>query len=318
MKVVVLHDTERDAVVDDVKGALEQLGHQAVSMAFGEDVVAVAGALRDATPDLVFNLTESFAGKSALDSGIASLLNLLGLRYTGSSHSGLLLAGDKVLAKRMLSFHGIRTPEFATLHRGALESAGALEFPLIVKPPQEDASIGITSSSVVRNLNDLLARMDEIHREYAGPILVERFVDGREFHVGVLGNDRAEALPPVELDMSSFPPGAPRLASWSAKWEEEHREFQGTEMRFPEDLEPELERRLREAAVAAFHALRLRDYARVDLRLDAGGEPHVIEVNPNCYLRRGEIFADAGERAGLPYEELIGRIVELASGRYAR
>lgn len=317
MKVVVLHDTERDEVVDEVSAAVRAIGHEALTLAFGDDVVAVATRLRDAAPDLVFNLTESFAGKSALDTGMASLLNLLHLRYTGSSHSGLLLAGDKVLAKRILSFHGIPTPEFAVLHRGALENAETLRFPVIVKPPQEDASIGITAASVARDLNELLARMDEIQRQHPGPILVERFIEGREFYVGLLGNEDAEALPPAELDMSAFPDGVPKVATWGAKWEAEDEDASGRTV-FPEDLDPEVAAGMREMAVAAFRALRLRDYARVDLRLDETGEPHVLEVNPNCYLARGEVFAEAAERTGLSYEALIGRILELAASRYAR
>ena len=318
MNVVVLHDAEGDEVVDDVANALAELGHRIVRLGFAEDVVETAVALRDSGADLVFNLTESFAGKSALDSGIASLLNLLNLRYTGSSHAGLLLAGDKVLAKRILSFHGIPTPEFATLHRGALESADALTFPLIVKPPQEDASIGITTTSVVTNVNELLAQLDEIHREYLGPILVERYIEGRELYVGVLGNERAIALAPAELDMSGLPSGVPRVASWNAKWEEDHPEYSGTHTVFPDDLDAEVAQRLAETALEAFRALRLRDYARVDVRLDGEGKPHVLEVNPNCYLRNGEVFAEAARHAGMEYPALIGRIVELAAGRYAR
>lgn len=318
MKVTVLHDPEGDEVIGHVTDALTHLGHDATSLSFDEDVVRTATSLRDAAPDLVFNLTESFAGKSALDSGIASLLNLLHLRYTGSNHAGLLLAGDKVLAKRILAFHEIRTPLFATLHRGAVESADALTFPLIVKPPQEDASIGITAASVVNDLNELLQRMDEIHREYNGPVLVEQFIEGREFHVGILGNDRAEALPLAEVDMSAFRADVPQVASWSAKWDADHPEYVGTTIIFPTDLDPQTEGILRSTALAAFRALRLRDYARVDLRLDGEGVPHVLEVNPNCYLARDEVFAEAAARAGLSYEDLIGRILELAAGRYAR
>jgi D-alanine-D-alanine ligase len=317
MKVVVLHDTERDAVVDEVADGLRALGHDATTLAFDDDVVRVATRLRGETPDLVFNLTESFAGASALDSSMASLLNLLHLRYTGSSHSGLMLAGDKVLAKRILSFHGIRTPEFAVLHRGAVENAEALQFPVIVKPPQEDASIGITTASVARDLNELLAAMDQIQRQHRGPILVERFIEGREFYVGVLGNDEADALPPAELDMSGFPDGLPRVATWSAKWEAEDEASSGRIV-FPDDLDPGVADRMRQAAVESFRALRLRDYARVDIRLNGSGEPFVLEVNPNCYLARGEVFAEAAERTGLSYEALIGRIVDLAAGRYAR
>lgn len=315
--MIVLHDSERDEVVDDVSAAVESLGHDPLTLAFHDDVVGVATRLRDEAPDLVFNLTESFAGKSALDSGMASLLNLLHLRYTGSSHSGLLLAGDKLLAKRILSFHGIRTPEFAALHRGALENSDALDFPVIVKPPQEDASIGITAASIARDLNELLVRMDEIQREHPGPILVERFIEGREFYVGVLGNEEPEALPPAELDMSAFPDGVPRMATWSAKWEGDDESSTGRTV-FPEDLDPEVTRRMQQLALESFRALRLRDYARVDMRLNGSGEPFVLEVNPNCYLARGEVFAYAAEQMGLSYDALIGRILELAAGRYAR
>jgi D-alanine-D-alanine ligase len=317
MKVIVLHDPERDVVVDEVSVAVASLGHESLTLAFDDDVVRVAARLRDEEPGLVFNLTESFAGASALDSSMASLLNLLHLRYTGSSHAGLLLAGDKLLAKRILSFHGIRTPEFAALHRGALENAEALEFPVIVKPPQEDASIGITAASVARDLNELLACMDEIQRHHRGPILVERFIEGREFYVGVLGNEEAEALPPAELDMSAFPDGIPKVATWAAKWESEDETGSGRTV-FPEDLDPAVAGRMRDVAVEAFRALRLRDYARVDIRLDGSGEAFVLEVNPNCYLARGEVFAESAERTGLSYEALIGHILELATGRYAR
>ena len=141
-------------------------------------VERAAAELRSAKPDIVFNVAESFGGKSALESNVAALLNLLNLHYTGSSPGGLLLAGDKVLTKKVLRFHGIQTPEFATLYRGALDWAGDLSFPVIVKPPQEDASLGITSASVVHGLKDLFARIDELQTEFQTPVLVEQFIDG--------------------------------------------------------------------------------------------------------------------------------------------
>jgi D-alanine-D-alanine ligase len=133
----------------------------------------------------VFNLAESFAGKSALESNVAALLNLIGLRYTGSSPAALLMAGDKSLTKKLLSFHSILTPQFATLYRGALDHVGELGFPLIVKPPQEDASLGITSKSVVRDIRELLGTMDSLQREFQSPVLVEEFVEGRMQAVAV-------------------------------------------------------------------------------------------------------------------------------------
>src|SRR6185437_2389897 len=143
----------------------------------------------------------------------------------------------------------IRTPEFATLYRGAVDWAGDLKFPVIVKPPQEDASLGITSASVVHELKDLFARIDALQSEYQQPVLVEQYIEGREFYVGVVGNLHAEALPVIELDFTEFPAGRPRIASWEAKWGDDGSgqgaEFAGTRSVFPETLDPELETRMR-------------------------------------------------------------------------
>jgi D-alanine-D-alanine ligase len=285
-------------------------------------VAPVVDELTAAAPDIVFNLAESFGGKSALESNVAALLNLLGLRYTGSSPAGLLLAGDKSLTKQVLSFHGIRTPEFATVFRGAVDWAGDIEFPLIVKPPQEDASLGITTNSVVHDLRELFTRIDELQSEFQQPVLVEQFVEGREFYVGVLGNVNARALPVIELDFSGFPAGVPRIASWSAKWGDDGagsgEQYAGTRSVFPADISPELIDRMQRVAVDAFHALRLRDYARIDLRVTDVGEIFVIEVNPNCYLERESEFARAAAAEGLAYDALLSRILELALARYSR
>ncbi len=335
MRVLVLstHEpelAEPDAVVFQVEDALRRGGHEASRLEVGTDVAALVRALEEAKPELVFNLTEGFGGKSALDSNLAGLLNLLDLRYTGSSPSGLMLAGDKSLSKKVLGFHGVQTPDFATVYRGALDHADDLHFPLIVKPPQEDASIGVTTKSVVRDLKELLNRIDELQSVYRSPVLVESFIDGREFYVGVLGNAHAEALPVMELDFTGFPPDLPKVASFEAKWADgeggndghtfgdAHPEFAGTKSIFPEDVDEELEKRMQQVAVDAFDALRLRDYARIDLRVTESGEIYVIEVNPNCYLERNSEFARAAAQDGIEFDTLIAQIVELASARYSR
>ena len=327
MKIALLHTADAleppvDPVIAQLTDALRHGGHDVATIAVGAAVEPVIAGLRATAPDLVFNLAESFGGKSALESNVAALLNLLGLRYTGSSPAGLLLAGDKTLAKKVLCFHGIRTPAAATVYRGALDWAEELAFPVIVKPPQEDASLGITSASVVHDLKELFSRIDALQDEYQQPVLVEQYIEGRELYVGVLGNAQPRALAPMEMDFGGLPEGMPRIASWEAKWGDDGTgtgvAFAGTKSVFPEALEPALEERVRRVAVEAFHALRLRDYARVDLRLTPEGEPYVIEANPNCYLERDAEFARAAGRDGLEYEALIARIVELASARYAR
>ena len=327
MKVALLHtkdalDPPEDPVLAQLEHALRAGGHEPRRVVVDSNVEPVVRTFVDDRPDLVFNLAESFAGKSALESNIAALLNLLDLRYTGSSPAGLLVAGDKTLSKKVLQFHGIRTPEFATVYRGAVDWAGEVQFPLIVKPPQEDASLGITQKSIVHDVKELLEKIAELQSEYQQPALAEQFIVGREFYVGVLGNANARALPVIELDFSKYPTDRPRIASWAAKWgdegDEKGAEFEGTESVFPENLADDLKERLQKAAVDAFHALRLRDYARVDMRVNEAGDVYVIEVNPNCYLEAKSEFARAAEKDGLSYDALIAQIVELAGARYAR
>ncbi|MEO5588092.1 MAG: ATP-grasp domain-containing protein [Gemmatimonadaceae bacterium] len=327
MKIALLHTKDAliepiDPVLDNITDALTEEGHECSRIVVDDAVEPVMAALKEQQPDLVFNIAESFAGRSALESNVAALLNLLGLRYTGSSPAGLIMAGDKTLTKKVLTFHGILTARFATVFRGAVDWAGDIGFPLILKPPQEDASLGITQKSIVNDVKELLQRISSIQTEYQGPVLAEEFIDGREFYVGVIGNSDARALPVMEMDFTGYPEGIPKIASWEAKWgdagDEKGAEFDGTKSVFPTDLSDDLSARMQKAAVEAFHALRLRDYARVDLRVNAREEIYVIEVNPNCYLEKTAEFATAAARSGIEYTALIARIVELATARYSR
>lgn len=327
MRIALLHtkeaaDPPEDPVLGQLEEAMRERGHDPVRVPVDRDVESLVAALRREEPELVFNLAESFDGKSALESNVAALLNLLGLRYTGSSPSGLTVAGDKTLTKKVLSFHSIRTPQFATVYRGAVDWAGDLHFPVIIKPPQEDASLGITSKSVVHDVKGLLETMERMQKEFQQPALVEEYVEGREFYVGVLGNSNVEALPVIELDFSAFPADRPKIASWEAKWGDDGAgsgaEYAGTKSVFPVTVKPELITRMQAVAVECFDALRLRDYARIDLRVTDAEEIYVIEVNPNCYLERESEFARAAKEHGLQYPALIARIAELASARYSR
>jgi D-alanine-D-alanine ligase len=327
VNVVLLHTKDAleppvDPVLANIEEALKANDHQCRRVVVDDTVEPLISSLMSEKPDIVFNLAESFGGRSALESNVAALLNLLGLRYTGSSPAGLILAGDKTLTKKVLTFHGILTARFATVFRGAVDWAGEINFPLILKPPQEDASLGITQKSIVNDVKELLQTISSLQSEYQGPVLAEEFIEGREFYVGVLGNSDVQALPVMELDFSGYPEGMPKIASWEAKWgdegDEKGAEFEGTKSVFPTDLSDELTERMQKVAVDAFNALRLRDYARVDLRVNAKEEIYVIEVNPNCYLEKNAEFATAAIRSGMEYPQLIERIVELANARYSR
>jgi D-alanine-D-alanine ligase len=327
MKIVLLHTQDAleppvDPVLDQIQSALESGEHVCRRVVVNDSVESVMDELSRDKPDLVFNIAESFGGKSALESNVAALLNLIGLRYTGSSPAGLILAGDKTLTKKVLTFHDILTARFATVFRGSVDWAGDIDFPLILKPPQEDASLGITQKSIVNDVQELLNTISSLQQEYQGPVLAEEFIDGREFYVGVLGNSDVKALPVMELDFSGFPAGMPKIATWEAKWgddgDEKGAQFEGTKSIFPGNLSDELTGRMQKVAVDAFNALRLRDYARVDLRVNAKEEIYVIEVNPNCYLEKHAEFSAAAAKDGIEYPQLVNRIVELASARYSR
>ena len=327
MKITVLHskdalDPPVDPLLGQLEAALAENGHTTRRLAVDDAVQPLIDELTEEQPELVFNLAESFRGKSALESNVAALLNLLDLRYTGSSPAGLILAGDKTLTKKVLAFHGIQSAKFATMYRGQVDWSGDIKFPLLVKPPQEDASLGITQKSVVNDVKELLDVISSTQQEYQSPVLVEEFIDGREFYVGVIGNSKVEALPIIELDFSKFPAGLPKIASWEAKWgddgDEKGAQFEGTKSIFPTDLSEELTNKIQQVAIDSFQALRLRDYARIDLRVTAEEEVYVIEANPNCYLEQHSEFARSAQKAGLEYPALISRIVELASARYSR
>ena len=327
MKIVLLHTQDAleppvDPVLDQIQGALESGEHVCRRVVVNDSVESVMDDLSRDKPDLVFNIAESFGGKSALESNVAALLNLIGLRYTGSSPAGLILAGDKTLTKKVLTFHDILTARFATVFRGSVDWAGNIDFPLILKPPQEDASLGITQKSIVNDVQELLQKISSLQQEYQSPVLAEEFIDGREFYVGVLGNSEVKPLPIMELDFSGYPPDRPKIASWEAKWgddgDEKGAEFEGTKSVFPTDLTDELTERMQKVAVDSFQALRLRDYARVDLRVTSKEEIYVIEVNPNCYLEKNAEFATAALKDGLEYPALVNRILELANARYSR
>jgi D-alanine-D-alanine ligase len=265
--------------------------------------------------DLVFNLVESFDGDDTKEPMVAGYYDLLGLRYTGSGPRGLALAMDKALSKKLLAFHGVRSPRFATVWRGRLDWAHDVNFPVIVKPVREDGSIGIGFSALVGNIRDLMARIDELHADFDHPVLIEEYVEGREIYVGVIGNRRPEATPPVELDLSHLPPGTPRIAGSEVKWQEGTRAYRGSRFRRPDDLGPAAAE-LEQIAITSFRALQLRDYARFDFRVTADRKVYLIEANANPYLHSAAEFMRGARASGRRYQDTIMEIVDLALSRY--
>ncbi len=188
---------------------------------------------------------------------------------------------------------------------------------MIVKPAREDGSIGIQFGAVCTSIKELMERIDYIHAEFDSPALIEEYIEGRELYVGVLGNEKPQPLPIVEMDLSKLPEGTPKIAGSEVKWEEDTEAYKATKAILPEDLDEATVTKLQETAVQAFTALQLRDYGRIDFRLATDGTIHVLEVNPNPYLLASAEFAMAAKQSGRSYHELIAEIVDSAMGRYA-
>src|SRR5258705_2964920 len=313
-KAPVTRTLDKKEVEEEVADALTKLGHEPVLYEVDGTMKSLLGLAR-VDCDLVFNLCESFAGDDTADFKIAAYLELIGKQYTGSGTHGLMLAQDKAVAKKIFAFHGIHTPTFAKSFRGRLDFSHDLHFPVIVKPAREDGSIGIEFSAVVNSIRELMERMDWLHANFDSPVLIEEYIDGREMYVGILGNDKPEALPVVELDLSKLPDGTPRIAAAEVKWGKGTKAYRDTKSAVATDLSEETTATLQQTAVAAYQALELRDYGRVDMRLQADGRVHVIEVNPNpCLSSRAE-FAMAARKSWRTYNQLIEEIIELTSSR---
>lgn len=303
---------------EEIFGALQKLGHDPYYQVLDGRPQTLA-ALTKCDADLFFNLTESYAGDDTMDTNIAAYLDLVGKPYTGASPQGLYLAQDKSLAKKIFAFHGIRTPYFATSYKGVLDHSQDISFPLIVKPSSEDGSIGIDAGSVVDSVKDLMERIHYIQEEFDSPALIEEYIEGREIYASIIGNENAEVLPLVELDLSKLPKGTPRIAGKDVKWEKETEAYRVTKSAVAEDLDEETAKVLSQTALSAYRALKLRDYGRIDMRVATKkDEVYVIEANPNPWLYSGAEFAMAAKKAGRNYTTLIGEIVDLALERSGR
>jgi D-alanine-D-alanine ligase len=303
---------------EEIFDALGKLGHEPSYYVLDGRPQSLYG-LGKCGADLVFNLTESYAGDDTKEMNVAAYMDLLGLPYTGAGPHAHFLAQDKATAKKMFAFHDIRTPFFATAYRGNIDHAHDVKFPLIVKPQSEDGSIGIDAAAVVTGVKELMERVEYVQNEFDSPALIEEYIEGREIYASVLGSyEKTEVLPLVELDLSKLPRGTPKIASRDVKFETDSRAYKLTKSTIAEDLDEPTVQKLSETALAAYRAVKLRDYGRIDMRLTSEGEVYVIEANPNPWLSSKHEFAMAAKKSGRSYTQLIGEIVEMALERTRR
>ena len=291
----------------------------------GRDLDRLLARLAADPPDLVFNLVESLAGDTRNELVVPALLDLHKVPYTGPGPMTIGLCLDKERSKQVLLQHGISTPAYRVI-RSAAElddpadplGLAQLAYPQFLKLVREDASIGIDAANRAPDREALARRAREMLAFYRQPVLCEGYVEGREVNVTVLGNGAAaRALPLHEIDFSTLPPDRPRVLTYAAKWDESHVDYLGTVPIPMTDVAPEVAAAIEGTALASFHALGLRDYGRVDLRVDADGVPWVIDVNPNCDLSPDAGMPRTARSVGLDYPQLIGHICQLAFSRHA-
>lgn len=313
-------DLSEVGVVDemrDIKTALDSLGYKTTIVNVNSDVYRLIDYLRNERPDIIFNIVESVENESLQEMNIAGLYDLLKIPYTGAGPLALGTALNKPRVKEILTYHGIRTPDYQVFRpQDRILLKEGLTFPLIVKPSHEDGSVGISDLSIVYNLNDLRKRVRYIHAEFQQSALVEQYIVGRELNVAILGSLRPQVLPISEIDFSGMPGELHKIVTYEAKWMHGTPSYEGTRGVCPAKLTSRQEGEIKRTALACFHMIGCRDYARVDFRLTPEGVPYVLEVNPNPDISDDAGFARSARAAGYTFPEAIGKIVESALERW--
>ncbi len=294
-----------------ILATLKKLGYDAVPLGIHDDLDYLLSEVKKEQPDLIFNLSEAFRGDRQFEPHLASLIELLGIPYTGASPQALKICKDKGLAKKILSYHRVKVPHFLISRKASpVKSLGDLKLPVFIKPLNLEASEGISQLSFAESKKDALERVRYLHDRFETDVIVEEYITGRELYVGVLGNERLSTFPARELFFREVPEGEPKFASFKAKWDDEYRKKWGIRTgaaNLPEDVVA----RLDELCKKVYRVLGLSGYGRIDLRLTPEGELFCIEANPNPSIEKDGDFALSAVKSGMTYEELIQKIINL-------
>ncbi|MBM4028457.1 MAG: hypothetical protein FJ280_24135 [Planctomycetes bacterium] len=292
---------------------LRSLGHQVTILPLAQDLFAFQRKLRRLNPDVVFNQYDDVVHGALYEMRFAAMVRMMGFPLTGSPALALGLSRYKHMSASLLHGLGIPIPPCTEL----LEKVGDVDryewkFPLIVQPGQEHAGIGLDRDSIVYSKKALRAQVRKVLQEYNQPAVVQSFLSGREFNVGIVGGKRARVLPLAEVHYGDLPPEIPPIMSYAAKWIETSVEYKKTSVICPAVTTPELARQVSDIALRAFRAVRAWGYGRVDIRLDEDDIPRVLEVNCNASLEEGVALARSAEKAGIDYPYLLQGIIEAA------
>ncbi|MEY2550829.1 MAG: D-alanine-D-alanine ligase [Verrucomicrobiota bacterium] len=326
LKVLALFDAVRPTKIDqdlskemktedwkteaNVLAALGTLGHPTEHLAIFDNLDLLRQKMESFGPDVIFNLADQFKNNRGFDQNIASLLEMQGIPFTGCGATGLVLCKHKGTSKKILGYHHIHVPNFVVIPRGQrIARLKKPKFPMLVKPVKEEASYGISQASFVTTDEQFKERVTFLHESHDCDVIAEEYIEGRELYCSVMGNSRLTVFPIRELIFREVPPNEPKIATYRAKWDEEYRKRWGLQNQFPEDLPPALIAEIEDVCKRIYRLLTIEGYARIDLRLTADNKIYFIEANPNPILAEDEDFAQAAAKAGLPYPQLIDRII---------
>lgn len=305
------------STIEAVRDSLLDCHEEVVMIEADEDAYE---KLRSIRPQIVFNMAEGLWGESR-ESQMPAIMDMLRIPYTGSDSLSLALCLNKGRAKEILSYYGIPTPGFIVA--GSAEEAveRCRSFPMIVKPLYEGSSKGIKNDSIVWDAAGLKKKVSEVTGEYRQPALVETYLDGREFTVALIGNgDKVRTLPIVEINYSALPEGVNPIYSYEAKWVLDRPEAPLDIFTCPADVNGRLASAIEKVAVDAFRALDVKDWCRIDIRLDSVGVPHIIELNPLPGILKdpeaNSCFPKAARAAGMTFSGLVNSVLDTARERY--
>ncbi len=310
------YESEREVVatVAAVSENLIDAGFDVTHLGISADPDALIGGLREHRPDVVFNLFEGTGDRGSTETHVAGLLEWLGVPFTGSPSQALFLSHCKHLTKHLFRANGIATPEFIVADAAPV-TACPLQWPVIVKPAREHASVGLDQQSVVDGLDRLNARVAMLLDRYGAPILVEEFIRGREFYVALVEAPELRCLPFSEIDFQHHGPLRWPIVTYDAKWKPGSYEDLATPTRCPAEVEPDLAALMEAMARGACNLLGCRDYVRCDFRVSESGRPYLLEVNPNPDLHPDAGLTEALEAAGITYGQFMTQLVRNALRR---
>ncbi|MAQ19280.1 MAG: D-alanine--D-alanine ligase [Sandaracinus sp.] len=300
----------------DVAHGLRELGHEVRIVGLRDEVAPLREAIDEWRPHVVFNLLEEFKDQIVYDAHIVGYLELKGIPYTGCNPRGLVLARDKALSKKILSYHRIRAPRFQVFPRGRkVRRQQRLQFPVIVKSLVAEGSEGIAQRSIVHGDAALAERVAFIHEHVKTDAIAEQYIDGREVYASVVGLRRLDVMPIWEIVLDGLPASAPRIATSRVKWDLKYQKKHDIDTVRARDLTPELEEHIAKTAKRICRRLNVDGYARIDFRLTPEGELYFLEANPNPDIAYGEELAASAEAQGDTYEAFLERVIRIGMRR---